>query len=295
MNFNETQSNIDVLARNCQLAPGQHTRDALVAAISQYVIAFPLFVYNMKDYDVRADFYIKFLEKFDYIIKNFDSDKCTFKTYLCTVLKNMYIDFITVRQKKTIKTGSLEEMPETPSPDSRKQNHASQKNYKKNTTDNVQEILSSVKNRLSYLVIKCYYYDFFTEEDFLLLVKTTDKTCGACMEFLDNLYGSIQEGKKRQMLLSSRINRIYEQILKLQTSGYSREFEYEKPAGSAELQNKQETMLREKQNRYLTAYMGVKEFPEQKIICDFFNLSKDQVNDIIRYFKKNVRDKYEKN
>ena len=72
----------------------------------------------------------------------------------------------------------------------------------------------SQKNSFRYLCVKLYFFDFFKEEDFLLLKEYTKKTYSVLLSEINNFAEEIARKKRNKLKYEFRLNKIHYKINK---------------------------------------------------------------------------------
>lgn len=247
----------------------------ILAELAFFIRHFPRMAHGERDEDVLSEFYLFFYNNLDRVLNQFDPNKSSFWTFLSRCLSYSWYNFN--RQKtETIYEDFQQDGVE---------GHAlvSEPIAAFSSADKIDEIFQEEKDPKKRLILKLYFFDYFNEQDLILLKKIANKSSKKCLQFLDNLMEEILEKKQRYNALESRLTGIQGKILAHQRA---------KLVEANNWNSEKQKELDDIQDRYIKLYQSVVVHPSFKTIGDFLGLNKIDISNTIHRFKYKVRKQY---
>ncbi|HBE04043.1 MAG TPA: hypothetical protein DC049_16445 [Spirochaetia bacterium] len=281
MNDNE----INRLIETYQIDPQIKIRNQIINQYYPIVHAFPSYIKHNRDEDFAADFTAAFIEKADILLRSYQSKASSFLTYLTAALNNLYNDLL--RRKMTMQSyqepeKSISALEETEasynapvcSEDARRMR--------------IMQVINKYRG-ISWLAIKCVYFDFFDEEDFLKMPAITGKPYSECLSFIDRLSDEIAEKRSKLLHKEDQLSRIYVRIMKIHSL-------LARSTGPDETSLRSRLESYEKTRRcYLDAYFKLRTAPAYRLIAGFLGTSEKKIQQIVFLFKRRLASCLKKN
>lgn len=284
------------LVKSFQLTRSEAVREKILREVSDYMFHFPSFVFGKHDPDIRSEFYLAALERFDGFLARFDESFASFRHYLSVCLRNLFLNL--VMRRRELQTQSLDAPIKTSGDEVLTLGDTVLRYEDRSTVEDPAEddetrtlrvLFDSVKNEESYLLARLYHFDLFDDSDFLRLRRHTGKNLGECAAFIETVMEFIRERKERRTLLEHRLTRLYQKIVAAQ-----KDLDYARQRGDEEEQIRKIALLRQKQSDYLDAYQKVRIHPAPRLLADFFGLSEARVVNQLSYFRTSAARRLEK-
>jgi hypothetical protein len=233
------------------------------------------------------DFYTKILEKTEYYFNKYDPKVCTFFTYFTTVLHNAWKNFSGSQKTKYVSMQPLSNdsveksdydmrlaYTDTPEKTAIRQEYSEEDTF------------ADVHDTFTYLVLKCFYFDFFTEDDFVLLKNHTGKSYLDCLEFTEKIMTDLHKRRKKSALAENALTRIYKNLIAVQKRLQYLKVQHTGDAIYLDELHEKEERLKETQAQYIVRYNKIRSHPSYKTIAGFFNVTTKKIANIVQYFKK---------
>lgn len=260
--------------------------DRLWMAVSEYVRGYPQLAFRQSDEDVASDFYLYIWERRETLFEKFNPTLGGFRNFLSLRLRSHYLNFL-LKKRKSISRDRLsysdkEELLREPFSLG---NALGDKNVHSTTLDAFNDVSSKSSffpdyenNSLNYLILKLYYLDFFTEDDFIRLKEFTGKKYTELLEGIDQLREEVSGKKRRRLRIDEKLGILYLDLLICQEQTISE-------SSKGEITLKEEE-LSEKRRKALEDYNRINEFTSFKSIAQVLNIPETKVANTIVYQRK---------
>lgn len=260
--------------------------DRLWMAISEYVRGYPQLAFRQSDEDVASDFYLYIWERRETLFKKFNPTLGGFRNFLSLRLRSHYLNFLLrkrkLRSRDRLSYSDKEDLFREPSDLG---NVLGDEKVHSITLDSLNDVSSKSSffpdyenNSLNYLVLKLYYLDFFTEDDFVRLKEFTGKKYTELLEGIDQLREEVSEKKRRRLRIDEKLGILYLDLLICQEQTISE-------SSKGKITPKEEEFS-EKQHRVLEDYHRINEFTSFKGIAQVLNIPETKVANTIVYQRK---------
>lgn len=256
--------------------------------VSEYVRFYPTLAFRERDDDRLSDFYLYIFERRESLFNKYNPSLAVFSTYLSIRLRTYYLNFIAqekIHQKIKITYADKEEI----FAESKDEALALRDDFTedKNLLDVKIIFPDSQNDTLKYLVIKLYYFDFFSEDDFLLLKSFTGKNYMSLLKMINDLKNKLFEKVSNQLKIDEKINKVYFEILSFQEKKSNTLLVEEKITMEKEINLRRKNLLEK--------YKKISVFPPFKIIAEILSQSEVKVANLIVYYKKTLEKTLKKN
>ncbi len=260
--------------------------DRLWMAISEYVRGYPQLAFRQSDEDVASDFYLYIWERRETLFEKFNPTLGGFRNFLSLRLRSHYLNFL-LKKRKSISRDRLsysdkEELFREPLS---LENALGNKNIHSTILGSLKDVSSESSffpdyenNSLNYLVLKLYYLDFFTEDDFIRLKEFTGKKYTELLEGIDQLREEVSEKKRRRLRIDEKLGILYLDLLVCQEQTIS-----ESSKGGITLKEEE---LSKKRRKVLEDYNRINEFTSFKSIAQVLDIPETKVANTIVYQRK---------
>lgn len=271
---------IDDLSKDVIVFQSNQNQDLLqkiADEVSAYIYIYPRLAFKNRDEDTSAGFYLYMQDKFKKIIINYDNIKSKFSSYLSICLQSHFLNYINKKNKEKRKNQNLKLFENYDYTANLSKNTKNQNvlNVEKQLDEGLEENLNiffknlSKGDQLKYILFKLFCFDFFDEEDFVLLKKISKKSFGECLKKTQEINDEIHQKKKKKLQYNYKLNEIHYQYL-------------------SEIEEKKRKSIRNKKVVILKKYNSIIITPSIKLISETVNIPFNKTNNIITNFKRNL-------
>ncbi len=291
----------------------KNRKEFIIANLSTYIYYFPKLAFRVGDEDLLAEFYLYVFERMDKVLEKFDSKMSGLSTYLGIRLRTYWLNFITHKSKqnqkalvgKTISLASDEiaSIGGTNSKDDGQDYNS--ENYQENILELNEEQLfadtgldalffqyfpfkkkdltdletpRTLQSAFKYLVMKLYYFDFFHNDDFILLKEYLGVSYGKALKIIDDFREKLSLKQIKQNQGEDKLISIFNRLVQSKEKG----------------QQKYSDLLKQ-QKVILDNYYKVKDEPAVKDIAQVMQeKNARKVWNIIQYQKRVAKDNLKK-
>ena len=261
LNSKELQSAIQLYLED----PTLTQRKKIVDLITPYVYYFPLYAFSESREDRLSDFYTAFLEKIDKVLEAYKPEFSLFSTFLARALKNAWINFFKKKKQEEILFSGSE----------LKEDVLSHLEGHGEGDMDVVTLFALEKNPFHLLILKLYFFDFFTEDDLLELKTHSGKSYQECLLFLKKIVEEMFDQRARVNFYEQRIQKTHALLLRYRHRG---------------AQDKEREMEKVKAE-YLARYRAVRVYPSFSSIANFLEVDRIKVSNIVHQFKSRIKKK----
>lgn len=285
---NETIDDVTSLIIDYQLSPEEEKLNIIIEKIAPYIRNYPQFAFRKSDEDIKSDFFLYVYERFDGFLKKYDPKLSKFSTYLSIKLKNHFLNFL--RREKSMNkievvSYEVDSVSEVIFQESENVWKVSERQKLNNKASEIErDFFNSKKNPFRYICTKLYYFDFFNEEDFLLLKKLTKKKYSEILSEINQFAEDIAKRKRNKLKYEFRLNKVHHKMMTISKKIESLSKESEK-GEQRELQKK----LNVKKNEILRKYNSISTRPTMRSVAKILSVDTSKVQNVINYFKSSVK------
>ncbi len=287
---------------NYQINRDKNLKEKIIQGLSRYLWHYPQLAFKIRSSDTLSDFYIYVYERIDKVLDNYQSDISKLSTYLAVRLKTYWFNFCKqqkVRQKKSLMDYPLEESillrkekkenllifsdSKTKAEDLNetfsKYFDFSLASLKENQKSNQGEKQTEIFN---YLTLKLFFFDFFNNEDFIILKNYLNESYSIVLEKLEIFRQQLNQKRNDKMAWELRLNKIFYNLNSFPTS-----------PGSLEKNKSLRLKIQEEQEKILHTYYHLKLDPDIKTIAMILQ-EKDErkIWNVVTYYKRKIQKKY---
>ena len=285
---NENIDGVLPMVLDYQQNPSKAKLNEVIESLAPYIRNYPQFAFRKNDDDIKSDFFLYILERFDGFLVKYDHSLSNFSTYLSIKLKNHFLNYLRreqSRNKLTVYSYEIDSLSETIfNEDEHSWKTSEEEKIDVHTEKLEKEIFAdSQKNSFRYLCVKLYFFDFFKEEDFLLLKEHTKKTYSVLLSEINNFAEEIARKKRNKLKYEFRLNKIHYKIIKI--SDEIKNTPTENVEKIEELQKK----LNSRRDEVLIRYNSVSVRPTMRAVADILSADVSKVQNVINYFKSGIK------
>ena len=257
--------------------------------ISPYIWFYPKLSFRNINEDIASDFYLYIHERFESLILKYQSSMGKFSTYLAIRLQTYFLNFVTQRKNQFKDIGSLPLLEDQLVVDTSEDNQTEILGETKVFLEQLEKL--KLKDSRKYLIVKLYYFDWFDEDDFVLLKDVFSNSYSGVLEKLDIMRNHIYDKKNKQLQYENQLNKLYTKNV-----SYKEYFSKEKKSNndqSNEQLDNSDSKWRTKQKQIMYKYLRIVTYPSFKKIAEATELEEKIITNTINSYKKNLKKRIE--